>query len=91
MIRKNNIIIAFILFSMCFGSTGFVSNHLMRPPEDLPLKVLWKFNLESNSTLPIPVFDKGTIYIYNNQGKLYALDPKKGAKIWGSGTKYAEN
>lgn len=71
------------ILSLCFMSSGFISIHLTPPPEALPMKVLWKFNLaEHNSTQPIPVFDKGTIYIYNNQGKLFALDPKKGSKKW---------
>lgn len=82
MMRNNKITMAMVLFSMFLVTTGFISYRLTQPTEDLPLKVLWKFNLESNSTLPVPLFEKGTIYIYNNQGKLYALDPKKGAKKW---------
>jgi outer membrane protein assembly factor BamB len=82
MIKKTIKITTFGFICLYLLSTSFKSDHSTRPPEDLPMKTLWKFNLESNSTLPIPVFDKGTIYIYNNQGKLYALDPKKGAKKW---------
>ena len=71
-----------VIISLYFIITSFIINHLTMPAEGIPLKVLWKFNLESNSTQPVPVFDKGTIYIFNNQGKLYALDPKKGLKKW---------
>lgn len=81
--RLYKIITPIALFSLFFISAGLISNNLLSPPEDIPLKVLWKFNLaEHNSTQPVPVFDKGTIYIYNNQGKLFALDPKKGGKKW---------
>jgi outer membrane protein assembly factor BamB len=71
-----------MFFCLILTGLGFVSKNT--PPSDiLPMKVLWKFNLdEHNSTQPVPVFDKGSIYIYTNQGKLFALDPKKGSKKW---------
>jgi outer membrane protein assembly factor BamB len=82
MIKKVKKITAVGIISLFFVCTSFVSDQAIRPPEDLPMKTLWKFKLESNSTLPVPIFDKGSIYIYNNQGNLFALDPKKGGKKW---------
>jgi outer membrane protein assembly factor BamB len=83
MIRINKFLSAVTVICLCLISAGFITNRMTIPPDVIPMKVLWKFNLaEHNSTQPIPVFDKGTIYIYNNQGKLFALDSKKGVKKW---------
>jgi outer membrane protein assembly factor BamB len=82
MTTKNKVIASLIV--ICFFLVSFqkISLKPLQPSDDIPLKVLWKFNLGSNSTMPVPVFDKASIYIYNNEGKLFALDPKKGGKKW---------
>ena len=83
MVRLYKYLLAIAILSVYITCTSFISKPLIYLSEPLALKILWKFNLsEHNSTQPIPVFNNGTIYIYNNQGHLFALDPKKGLKKW---------
>jgi outer membrane protein assembly factor BamB len=79
---KKNIYLSFLVLFCSLVFTSYISTEKSSYLSNEPIKILWKFDIGQNASLPVPLFDKGTIYIGNNTGSLYAIESNKGKKKW---------